>query len=59
MLQSSRFFGVFLRILAEPWMKLALKLAKNVLLPLGVTADASIKKKIHSFGMHIGKGQQR
>ena len=41
--------------LADPLMKVAISLARNVLAPLGITAasskiDAGIKKKIHGSG---------
>ena len=50
MIQSGRFLGNLLGILASPFMKVAMPLAKNVLAPLGLTAvmsaiDGSIKKR--------------
>ena len=50
--QSGRFLGSLLRNLTGPLMKLAIPLAKNVLVSLGITAaasaiDARIQKKIH------------
>ena len=50
MIQSGRFLGNLLGILASPLMKVAMSLAKNVLAPLGLTAvmsaiDGSIKKR--------------
>ena len=40
-IQSGRFFGSLLSKLAGPLMKIAVPLAKNVLVPLGITAAAS------------------
>ena len=50
MIQSGRFLGNLLGILASPLMKVAMSLSKNVLAPLGLTAvmsaiDGSIKKR--------------
>ena len=52
LIQSGGFLGKLLSKLAGPLMKVALPLAKNVLVPLGLTAamsaiDGSIQKKIH------------
>ena len=49
-IQSGGFLGSLLSKLAGPLMKVAIRLAKNVLAPLGITAgasaiDAGIKKK--------------
>ena len=49
-IQSGGFLGSLLSRLADPLMKIAIPLAKNVLAPLGITAaasaiDAGIKKK--------------
>ena len=49
-IQSGGFLGSLLSKLADPLMKIAVSLAKNVLAPLGITAaasaiDAGIKKK--------------
>ena len=54
-IQSGGFLGSLLSILADPLMKAAIPLAKNVLAPLGITAAASaidgrIQKKIHGSG---------
>ena len=51
MLQSRGFLGKFLSKLAGPLMKVAMSLAKNVLVPLGLTAamsaiDGSIQKNL-------------
>ena len=53
-IQSGGFLGSLSK-LADPLMKVAIPLAKNVLAPLGITAAASaidvgIQKKIHSSG---------
>ena len=55
MIQSGGFLGKLLSKLADPLMKVAMPLAKNVLAPLGLTAamsaiDGSIQKKIHCSG---------
>ena len=55
-IQSGGFLGKLLSKLAGPLMKAALPLAKNVLVPLGLTAamsasDGSIQKKIHGSGV--------
>ena len=48
-IQSGGFLGSLLSKLADPLMKIAIPLAKNVLAPLGITTasanDAGIKKK--------------
>ena len=49
-IQSGGFLGSLLSKLADPFMKIAVSLAKNFLAPLGITAaasaiDAGIKKK--------------
>ena len=54
-IQSGGFSGSLLSKLANPLMKVAIPLAKNVLGPLGITAaasaiDAGIQKKIHGSG---------
>ena len=54
-IQSAGFLGSLLSKLADPLMKVAIPLAKNVLAPLGITAaasaiDAGIQKKIHGSG---------
>ena len=51
-IQSGGFLGKLLSKLADPSMKVAMPLAKNVLAPLGLTAamsaiDGSIQKKMH------------
>ena len=56
LIQSGGFLGNLLSKLADPLMKVALPLAKNVLAPLGLTAamsaiDGSIQKKIHGSGV--------
>ena len=56
MIQSGGFLGNLLGKLAGPLMKVAVPLAKNVLVPLGISAamsaiDGSIKKKMLSSGM--------
>ena len=54
-IQSAGFLGSLLSKIADPLMKIAIPLVKNVLAPLGITAaayaiDAGIQKKIHGFG---------
>ena len=54
-IQSGGFLGSLLSKLAVPLMKVAIPLAKNVLVPLEITAaasviDAGIQKKIHGSG---------
>ena len=54
-IQSGGFLGSLLSKLTGPLMKIAVPLAKNVLVPLGITAAASaldpgIQKKIHGSG---------
>ena len=61
MIQSGGFLGKLLSKLAGPLMKVALPLAKNVLVPLGLTVamsviDGSIRKKIHGPGAPKGAG---
>ena len=56
LIQSGGFLGKSLCKLAVPLMTVALSLAKNVLAPLGLTADmsaidGSIQKKIHGSGV--------
>ena len=58
LIQSGGFLGKLLSKLAGPLMKVALKLAKNVLAPLGLTAamfaiDGSIQKKVHGSGIKL------
>ena len=53
-IQYGRFLGSLLSKLADPLMKVAIPLAKNVLEPLGITAassaiDVGIQKKDTSF----------
>ena len=60
-IQSKGFLGKLLSKLADPLMKVALPLAKNVLAPLGLTAamsaiDGSIQKKIQGSGATKGAG---
>ena len=60
-IQSRGFLGKLLSKLADPLMKVALLLAKNVLAPLGLTAamsaiDGSIHKKIQGSGETKGAG---
>ena len=55
MIQSGGFLGILLSKLAGTLMKVTMPLAKNVLVPLGLTAamsaiDGSIQKKIHGSG---------
>ena len=57
-IQSGGFLGKLLSKLAGPLMKVAMPLAKNVLIPLGLTAamsaiDGSIQKKIHGSGVKL------
>ena len=57
-IQSGGFLGKLLSKLAGPLMKVALPLAKNVLAPLGLTADmsaidGSIQKKVHGSGVKL------
>ena len=61
LIQSGGFLGKLLSKLAGPLMKVAMPLAKNVLVPLGLTAamstiDGSIQKKIHGSGATKGAG---
>ena len=54
-IQSGGFLGSLLSEIADPLLKIAIPLAKNVLVPLGITAAASaigagIQKKIHGSG---------
>ena len=54
-IQSGGFLGSLLSKLAGPLMKVVIPLAKNVLAPLGITADSSaidagIQNKIHGSG---------
>ena len=54
-IQSGGFLGSLLSKLADPLMKLAVPLAKNILAPLGITPAASanyaeIEKKTHGSG---------
>ena len=58
LIQLGGFLGKLLSELAGPLMKVALPLAKNVLVPLGLTAaisaiDGSIQKKIHGSGIKL------
>ena len=58
LIQSGGFLGKLLSKLADPLMKVALPLAKNVLAPLGLTAaiseiDGSIQKKIDGSGVKL------
>ena len=60
-IQSGGFLGKLLSKLVGPLMKVALPLAKNALVPLGLTAamsaiDGSIQKKIHGSGTTKGAG---
>ena len=57
-IQSGGFLGKLLSKLAVPLMKVAMPLAKNVLVSLGLTAamsaiDGSIQKKIHGSGVKL------
>ena len=61
LIQSGGFLGKLLSKLMGPLMKVAMPLAKNVLVPLGLTAamstiDGSIQKKIHGSGATKGAG---
>ena len=54
-IKSGTFLGSLLSKLARPLMKVAVPLAKNSLVPLGITAsasaiDAEVQKKIHCSG---------
>ena len=56
--QSGGFLGKLSSKLADPLMKVAMSLAKNVLAPLGLTAaisaiDGSVQKKIHGSGVKL------
>ena len=58
LIQSGGFLGKLLSKLADPLMKVALPLSKNVLAPLGLTPamsaiDGSIQKKIHGSGIKL------
>ena len=58
LIQSEGFLGKLLSKLADPLMKVAMPLAKNVLAPLRLTAamsaiDGSIQKKIHGSGVKL------
>ena len=58
LIQSGGFLGKLLSKLADPLMKVAMPLAKNVLAPLGLRAamsaiDGSIQKKIHGSGVNL------
>ena len=58
LIQSGGFLGKLLSKLAGPIMKVAMPLAKNALVPLGLTAamsaiDVSIQKKIHGSGVKL------
>ena len=58
LIQSGGFLGKLLSKLADPLMKVAMPLAKNVMAPLGLTAamsaiDGSIQKKIHGSGVKL------
>ena len=58
LIQSGGFLGKLLSKLAGPLMKVAMPLAKNVLVPLGLIAamsviDGSIQKKIHGWGIKL------
>ena len=55
LIQFGGFLGSLLSKLAGPLMKVAIRLAKNVLAPLGIAAaasaiDAGIQKKMHGSG---------
>ena len=57
-IKSGGFLGKLLSKLAGPLMKVAMPLAKNVLVPLGLTAamsgiDGSIQKTIHGSGVKL------
>ena len=49
-IQHGGFLGSFLSKLAGPLMKVAVRLTKNVLVPLEITAAVSAKKKKHDSG---------
>ena len=54
-IQLGGFSGSLLNKLADPLIKVAIPLSKNILVPLGITAaasviDAGIQKKIHGAG---------
>ena len=49
-IQHGGFLGSFLSKLAGPLMKVAVRLTKNVLVPLEITAAVSEKKKKHDSG---------
>ena len=58
LIQSGGFLGKLLSKLAGPLIKVAMTLAKNVLVPLGLTAamsaiDGSIQKKINGSGIKL------
>ena len=58
LIQSGGFLGKLLSKLADPLMKVAITLAKNVLAPLDLKAamsavDGSIQKKIHGSGVKL------
>ena len=58
LIQSGGFLSKLLNKLAGPLMKVAMPLAKNVLVPLGLTAatsaiDGSTQKKIHGSGVKL------
>ena len=55
MIQSGQFLGSLLSKLAGQLMKVAVPLAKNILIPLGITAaapaiNAAVQKKKHGCG---------
>ena len=57
-IQSGGFLGSLLSKLTGPLMKIAVPLAKNVLVPLGITAaasalDAGIQKKYMDLGQQL------
>ena len=55
-IQSGEFLGSLLSKLSGPFLKVAVKLAKSILSPLGITSaatrpfDVEIQKKIHGSG---------
>ena len=58
LIQPGGFLGKLLSKLAGPLMKVAMPLAKNILVPLGLTTavsaiDGSIQKKIHGSGVKL------
>ena len=58
LIQSGGYLSKLLSKLADPLMKVAMPLAKNVFVPLGLTAaisaiDGSIQKKIHGSGVKL------